>query len=258
MRILKITLRSFTSLFFALLIVFVRLPATAHAEDGMAHEVEGTTWEKTIYFPQFQPVQSVYNEDYMLFRIVGKLALSDECLRIVLGNRSYLLIWPGWYAFDIINRDIVVTVLRTGSVVAQLKLGDTLSLSGGELEDRPVGLKYTIPGQCQGPYWAVGDIGSVQTKKDPFNSEKHTSKSENKPFKTEKHLKDSKRFSYHINQLVGKPDKEPSKSNKEFNRSAKALQKSGKAPQKPVMDINKPSKRIDNIDDKELEDSIVK
>lgn len=236
----KIRSHRFASLFFAFLIV----PATAYAEEGMAHESEGTAREKTIYFPQFQPVQTVYNEDYMLFRIVGKLALSDECLRIVLGDRSYLLIWPGWYAFDIINRDIVLTHLRTGSVVAQFKLGDTLSLSGGELEDRPFGLKYSIPSQCKGPYLAVGEIESVQSK--------------NKSFKSEKHLKASKRFSYHINQWLDKQDKEPSNSNKEFNMPVKEQQKSGKAPQKPVKDIYKPSKKLGNIDDKQLEESIPK
>ena len=125
----------------------------------MAHEGETTmAREKTIYFPQFQPVQSVVNEPYTIYTLQGKLTLSDECLRIVSGDKAYLLIWPGWYTFDIIGRDIVVTHLRTGSVVAQLKLGNTVALSGGELADRPFDLQYSIPDQCQGPYWAVGDI----------------------------------------------------------------------------------------------------
>lgn len=240
MRIPIITTHRFVSILFALLI----MPATAHAEQSVMHLVEEASREKTIYFPQFQPVQTVYNEDYMLFRIVGQLTLSDECLRINLGYRSYLLIWPGWYAFDIISHDIVLTHLRTGSVVAQFKLGETLSLSGAELEFRPVGLKYTIPDQCQGPYWAVGEIEPLQL--------------DNKSLKPEKHLKDSKRFSYSISQGHDKTDKEPSKSNKGLNRPVNEHQKPGKTPQKAANDINKPSKQAGDLEDKQIEESIPK
>lgn len=141
------------------------MPTLADAEDGM--EEERVSREKTIYFPQFHPVQSVNNEVYMVYQLQGKLALSDECLRVVSGEKGYLLIWPGWYTFDIVSRDIVISNLRTGAVVAQLKLGDTISMSGGELEDRPFNLKYAIPGACKGPYWAVGDIESVKAEVPP-------------------------------------------------------------------------------------------
>ncbi len=155
---LKTTLAKCVSLIGVLLTVIVLFPATVYAEDGMAHEGEAMVREKTIYFPQFQPVQSVVNEPYTIERLQGKLVLSDECLRIVFGSKAYLLIWPGWYTFDIIGQDIVVTHLRTGSVVAQLKIGSTVALSGGELEDRPFDLQYAIPELCKGPYLAVGEI----------------------------------------------------------------------------------------------------
>lgn len=149
--------------------MFLLMPVLASAEDGMVEE--RISREKTIYFPQFHPVQSVNNETYMVYQLQGKLALSDECLRVVSGERSYLLIWPGWYTFDIVSRDIVISNLRTGAVVAQLKLGDTISMNGGELEDRPFNLKYAIPGACKGPYWAVGDIESARAEVQPKPAE---------------------------------------------------------------------------------------
>lgn len=245
----------FVSIVFTLLIVFVQLPETAFAEDGMPYEGEFTpVQEKTIYFPQFKPVQSVANEDYMLFRIEGKVVLIDDCLRVVYGNKSYLLIWPGWYTFDIISRDIVVTHPRTGSLVARFKLGDTLSLSGGELEERPIVLKYIIPAQCGGPYFAVGDIEAVQPKYNSFKPEIYTSK----PVTPEKQFFEPKRFYNPDNQSPKKPDKEVSRPYKTYNKHYKALHQSGKSRQKPVKQISKPSNKTDNTDDKKFEESILK
>jgi hypothetical protein len=160
MRLLQFASYRFKAFFIALLAAVMFVPTTSCADEGIAKE-------KTIYLPQFQPVQSVMNETDMLYTIVGKLTLSEECLRIVYGEKSYLLIWPGWYIFDSVSRKIVVSNLRTGAVVAQFKIGDKLSLSGGELENRPFGLKYSIPEQCLGPYWAVGDIESTKSGMHP-------------------------------------------------------------------------------------------
>jgi hypothetical protein len=209
MRKVIISSRILTILIIRLLVVFLQNPVIVYAEDGMEHN--GMIKSKTVYFPQFQPFQTVKNEAYLLYGIVGKLILRDECLRVVSKNREYLLIWPSWYEFGIAGRDIVVTHLHTSSVIAQLKMGDTVSFSGAELENNPIALQYAIPDHCEGPYWAVGDIESVKTE----NPIKYYKNQENK-----EPAKSTKKFNKPIkkNYTSKKTGKETQKTNKELRK----------------------------------------
>lgn len=181
MRTVIITSHRLTILIFWLLVGFLQNIVIVYAEDGIKQDK--MTKSKTVYFPQFQPFQSIKNETYLLYGIVGKLTLRDECLRVVSKEGEYLLIWPSWYEFGIAGRDIVVTHLHTGSVTARFKIGDVVNFSGAELENNPIALQYAIPDQCEGPYWAVGDIESVKTEKPITNYKKQTNKESVKPTK---------------------------------------------------------------------------
>lgn len=231
MSTLKFISCRFTSFAALLLAIIMSIPVPVFAEDGYGdHEptvVTTTAREKTIYFPQFQPVQSVNNEAYMINQTVGKLALSDECLRVVSGERGFLLIWPGWYTFDIVSRDIVISNLRTGAVVGQLRIGDTVTLTGGELEDRPVGLKYIIPDQCKGPYWAVGDIQSARSEPPPKKAYAAPAPEPEKP-----QVAPPKKPSYAERE---RPEK-PVKYQKKYVPSAREPKKTVRLP-KPAIDL---------------------
>jgi hypothetical protein len=222
------------------------MPFPAYAAEGFEEE-ERSAREKTIYFPQFQPVQSVNNEAYMVYQLQGKLVLSDECLRVSVGDKGYLLVWPGWYTFDIVSRDIVISNLRTGAVVAQLKIGDSVSLGGGELEDRPFNLKYAIPETCKGPYWAVGDIQSVKNVMQPKTFAPHPDQGRDKPVVSQK------KYSNPV------PEKHDA-SHQKLGHTAHAKpiippQKPDKPAQEAKKHITKPKKLIEPTDN-ELEKSI--
>lgn len=146
-----------------LVALFFQMPAILCAEERIEHD--NMAQSKTVYFPQFQLFQTVKNETSMLYGMEGNLILKDECLRIQSGKRDYLLIWPGWYEFGVAGGEIGVTHVKSGTVIARLNIGNRVSFSGAELENNPVNLQYAIPDQCEGPYWAVGDIESVKSQK---------------------------------------------------------------------------------------------
>lgn len=120
-------------------------------------------WGRSVYFPQFQLFQTVKDETELLYPISGKLIVQDECLRIVSGNRNLLLVWPGWYRFEVAGREITVKHLKQDGWSAKLKPGDAVAFTGAELENNPINLQFAIPAQCPGPYWAVGEIETVKS-----------------------------------------------------------------------------------------------
>lgn len=199
-----------------LLVVFLHASGIVLADDAIEHD--NSTQSKTVYFPQFQLFQTVKNETDMLYEITGKLILKDECLRVASGRNEYLLVWPGWYEFGVTGREIAVTHLRTGSVVAGIKIGDTVSFSGAELENHPINLQYAIPDQCPGPYWAVGEIESVKTG-NPIKS--FSDKANKKRFKSAKRLNTLIK-----NNPSEKIDKETKHPNKELINLEKEIEDS--------------------------------
>ena len=169
MRSIKIISLQFAHFIISFLIVVSALPANAleEPETGEQMENEVVVYEpkrNTVYFPQFQLFETVKHEVEMSDNISGRLELVDECLRVVTGQGSFLIIWPGWYDFAVSGREIMVSKINTGSEVASLKVGNRISLSGAELVYSPIALQYKVPDQCLGPYWAVGEIDSVKAE----------------------------------------------------------------------------------------------
>jgi hypothetical protein len=141
---------------------FYSMP-NAHAEDEAALESEEEPQRNTVYFPQFQLFETVKNEEEMTGQITGRVELVDECLRIVTSQGSFLLVWPGWYDFSVAGREILINKINTDLEIAQIKVGDRVSLSGAELVYFPnTALQYKIPEHCLGPFWAVGEINTAR------------------------------------------------------------------------------------------------
>ncbi len=193
-----------------LLLESLYIPAVVCAEESA--EPDNTVKTKTVYFPQFQLFQTVKNETDLLYEITGKLVLQDECLRIASGEKEFLIIWPGWFDFNVRDREIVVRHIHTGVEIARLKIGDKVHFSGAELENNPVNLSYAIPEQCSGPYWAVGEIETTKTEKsikaikNQFNRDhvrtvKKTRQSINKNIKPQKGDNGTKDLSKELIQL---------------------------------------------------------
>lgn len=88
----------------------------------------------------------------------GKLILQDGCLRVDNGVNSHLLIWAGWYKFNVEGQ--VIHVTWRDKTVARLKIGDNVFIGGGETPYRPRTdqLTHPIPDECKGPYWNAGNV----------------------------------------------------------------------------------------------------
>jgi hypothetical protein len=111
-----------------------------------------------IFFPQTIPPKSAENESSMMALITGKLILENGCLRLENSVDSRLIIWPGWYSFDVEGEVISVIYTQLATTVARLKLGGTVTLGGGEVPYQPNGLLHPIPKNCPGPYWMAGEV----------------------------------------------------------------------------------------------------
>lgn len=150
-----------------LLILCLLFPSTTYAKKIARRN-------PVIFFPQSLPPMSVENESYMMARNIGKLILKDGCLRLGQGEtESRLLIWPGWFSFDVEDGVIYVMYTRFGTTVARMRIGDTITVGGGEVDDRPNDLQQPIPKECLGPYWITGTI-EVKKAKKPKNSFRHS------------------------------------------------------------------------------------
>ncbi len=91
----------------------------------------------------------------MVARLDGELIEVDGCLRVDL----YALVWPPDHKMTIEDGQVrVVSGLVSGKrreVI--LKIGEMVTLSGGIVPSLDDQLKLTIPANCSGPYWAVGN-----------------------------------------------------------------------------------------------------
>jgi hypothetical protein len=142
------------------------LMATALFADPVAARKTANPSDPKVFFPQ-RPLPASRDDVYktMMARIFGRLVLKNGCLRLKSTNseESFLLIWPGWYGFEVKNRIIIIkdVYARLGPEV-RIKLNSEVILGGGGLPDDYVFdagmLIQPLPKGCKGPYWSVGSI----------------------------------------------------------------------------------------------------
>jgi hypothetical protein len=91
----------------------------------------------------------------------GRLVERDGCLQVIdqLDQSLYTLAWPAdtsaivaadtvTVAFGLVTGDRREIVLHTG---------DAVQIGGGETEKLDSQLRRTLPANCSGPYWVVGN-----------------------------------------------------------------------------------------------------
>ena len=110
--------------------------------------------------------------DWGLGHVKAKLAMEDDCLR-GLGhdlnepNPSYLLVWP--VGFELYQEGDSVSVRdRTGAVAASV--GEEVRLSGRIIRsdsDHARQIEESVPAECVGPYYMVGDDVTVVGPDEP-------------------------------------------------------------------------------------------
>ena len=126
-------------------------------EVGPAKGTEGAASKTSVFFPKQAPV--VGPREVMLALFEGQLVVVDRCLRVNDSGSSisYLLVWPPEYTVRG-GADPIQVLDGAGQVVA--RVGEQVRVSGGEIEsvrylDEQV--RQTLPADCAGPYWIVGD-----------------------------------------------------------------------------------------------------
>lgn len=106
--------------------------------------------DPSVCFPQLR----MHSGGSMDALLTGELVLEDCYLRV----GGELIIWQP--DFFVNNNDGVIEILdREGNVAAWV--GQTVNVGGGEIEsiERVNKLiKEPLPGDCQGPYWLMGNI----------------------------------------------------------------------------------------------------
>jgi hypothetical protein len=93
--------------------------------------------------------------------IRGKLVERDGCLQVIdqLDQSLYTLAWPADTSAIVAADTVTVTFgLVTGDrreIV--IHTGDAVQIGGGETEKLDSQLRRTLPANCSGPYWVVGN-----------------------------------------------------------------------------------------------------
>lgn len=110
-----------------------------------------------IFFPQQKAVDG--ERASMEALLCGNLVLVEGCLGVNESETgvSYLLVWPpDWRPY--VENDAIQILDGAGQVVARVE--DEVCVSGGEItsfERLDEHLRQTLPGDCPGPYWIVGE-----------------------------------------------------------------------------------------------------
>lgn len=101
-------------------------------------------------FKQIEFLQLKYAEElHMQALVSGNLYTEQDCVKI----SGHTLIWPNNYSLHFENG---FAVIKTDSKIIA-KIGDEVTLAGGEL-DSISHVKMTPPIACiEGPYWLVGE-----------------------------------------------------------------------------------------------------
>lgn len=109
-----------------------------------------------LFLPQLRTRSSTF----MQALLQGKLTAKEGCLRVSSSNEEagILIIWQPDYFLNK-NGDNIEILNRDGQVVA--RVGEEISIGGGEVPlagELERQLRESIPSQCKGPYWLMGDI----------------------------------------------------------------------------------------------------
>ena len=136
-------------------------PASVDFDAPPAANLSGTSVAPPAPAPVFFPKQApvVGPREVMLALFEGQLVVVDRCLRVndSGSSTSYLLVWPPEYTVRGAANPIQV-LDGAGQVAA--RVGEQVRVSGGEIKsvrylDEQV--RQTLPADCAGPYWIVGD-----------------------------------------------------------------------------------------------------
>ena len=111
----------------------------------------------SVYFPRQEPVNG--ERESMTALLIGELVQVTGCLRVNANHSdtSYLPVWPPDFTLSV--EDNIIQVLdREGQVVA--RVGEEVYMDGGEIGSvvfLAEGVRESLPSDCPGPYWIVGD-----------------------------------------------------------------------------------------------------
>ena len=144
----------FRSCFMAVLmgISLYAAPVAAHRPANLS--------EPIVFFPQRPlPVSKEDAYNTPLSRDIGRVVLKNSCLRLYEPGSypSSLLVWPGYYVFEIKKRNIIISDIYTGKQIIKLKLNDKVIVSGSWSKDAGTLVRPLAKG-CKGPYWSVGGV----------------------------------------------------------------------------------------------------
>jgi hypothetical protein len=93
--------------------------------------------------------------------IRGMLVDTDGCLQVIdqVDHSAYTLAWPADISAVAAADTITVTFgLVTGNRrEVLLHIGEEVHMGGGEAEKLGAQLRQTLPANCTGPYWVVGN-----------------------------------------------------------------------------------------------------
>lgn len=102
-------------------------------------------------------------------QLIGELVQVGDCLRVNDrdSDTSYLLVWPPDLAVTIEGNTVRVVsgIVTQNRKEVVLHMGTLVYLGGGETTHLDEQLQQTIPANCQGPYWVVGnEVGPFEPK----------------------------------------------------------------------------------------------
>jgi hypothetical protein len=118
---------------------------------------DGRTDRKSLVFPVQDP-----SKDVMQALVEGTLVRSGECLYLQPPETHDVIlpIWPHGFSYEEVG-DRIIVLDADGDPVAES--GASVSMGGGLLgeTDTPLPDEYLRrAGECEGPYWIVGEIPS--------------------------------------------------------------------------------------------------
>jgi Bacterial SH3 domain len=95
-------------------------------------------------------------------QLTGRLVLVGDCLRVQNSNvpgESLLLVFPPGFTGSVSKTTVLVSDFQDKKEFTW-RLGDIVTLAGGNVPTLDPTLQELLPPDCQGPYWVVGGISA--------------------------------------------------------------------------------------------------